>query len=427
MTKHRQEESLFVVSEQTGQIAPAIFDNAERVSVSIEERNIRLQNVITYLAEKSMLEGFVSHRAPSEASYGEAAEEVREKAQSKIADITHKAKVEFAHASGHFQLIESGESRIDVADLTRTMFSNFLKEYYGASKYQKAQKYRKLLAGNVAILQTNDTDQSVSVVVEETTQPHQNIPEQDEKLDNHQKLEVLLTDPRAKFLPATNREKTTALTLLSYLDSDKATAEQLLEVFVSAQKVKGAGVSKGLRALESLVYEMGDYYQNATTSLEHLENLENLTEEIFNPNLSLELAIDDLECPGYPPLLRYVTLKKMYEAKEKKVRYYQSDPMVTVEDRVTKVGPGKHKTIHDRYTTPHPIPEIKEQIKLFVSSTSIGEIRKILGEARLNEQYRAQFFKDRITEVGNLTTVSRLFRNIAFIAEEVIRKQDIES
>ncbi len=420
MAKHpHQEEALFAISQQTGQIVERDFSDDPELAVSLDERSIHLQNSITYLAHMSMLKGFLSYGSLAEQEYGERAETVRRNATDRIARLSVDAKKEFAAASGHYDMIEAGHPENEVKRQTRGMFSDFIKKYYGGRHYKEAQAYRRHLANGV------DMRRDGQPVEVEVRPMHVVPPVEYETLNNHEKLEVLLEDPNAAFLPATNREKTTALTLLSYVNDPKGTSQQRLEIFRHAQRFgfKNAGARQGIRAVESVMYETGDYAANALQSHNRLLLLQDALGDVLNPNLTLEVALGEHH-PGYGPLLRYIELRKLYDAEEEKVLPYPVDPMRTVEDRWTREGEGKHKVVHDRYTLVSPEERVKEEMEELARTTRVVDARGIIPDALTNEEARAAFFTERLKDLENLDKVSRVFKGVVQATVNVILENE---
>lgn len=354
----KQEETLFVVAEQTGQVVPVDFD-ISNASVSWEERNVRLQNVVTLLAHKSMLEGFVSFEVPARSSYGERAAVVREVARSQVQQLTLDAKNEFAVAAGHFSLLDSGYKKTEVQAMTRNLFSDFLKKYYGPKHYKTAQAYRRKLSNDVNLIHSQPEEPELQLPSDEGLLSGT-------VLNNYEKLQAIINDERAGFLPATNREKTQILTLLDYLDKKGGVANQLIEVFKKSQGfilsdgvVRTAGVREGKRAIESIVYELGDYAGNAVKSHSQLTDLQNKLAEIDNPKLTLGVVLG-VDHVGFAPLFRYSVIRELYDKQLPDLLPRSEDPMRTVENRWTKEGKGKHKEVTDRYTRENTEPEITE-------------------------------------------------------------------
>ncbi len=410
--RHPQEEALFAISEQTGQIVSHDFSDSHELVVPLNERSVHLQNSITYLAHMSMLKGFLSYEGIAEREYGERAESVRQSVADRVPAVLLDAKKEFAAAVGYYDMIETGEDRQKTKRLTRGMFSDFLKKYYGSRNYEAAQDYRRQLTANL------DPQQNPRPVEEEAPRVVREIGP-DEKLTNHEKLEVLLTDPNAGFLPATNREKTTALTLLSYVNSSLGTNQQRLEIFNNAERNGGHGI----RAIESVMYESGDYVANALQSHQRLQHLQVDVNDTFNPNLTLEVAFGEHH-PGYAPLLRYFELRKLFDAEHEKVLPYPVDPMKTVEERWKKEGEGKHKIIHDRYTVISQEERIKEEIQEFNKTTRVIDARRMLPDALCNEEVRAECFTEWLRDLQKLGNVSRIFKDVVRATLDVILENE---
>ncbi|OGL31053.1 hypothetical protein A3D14_02240 [Candidatus Saccharibacteria bacterium RIFCSPHIGHO2_02_FULL_47_12] len=410
------QEPLIVVSEQTGQLVPRDLSVADQdPAVSILERDLHLQNVITCLAGISMRRGFLSFDEPSVRSYGERAQTVRDNVEKKVAELTRTAKVEFAQAVGHYTMLDAGQAKQETKSMTRSMFSDFLKLYGGPRNYVRAQAFRRHLAQNVDYIQgkTAVGERIVDTAVPATEQKTASEPP---KLERVERVTAILEDSRAGFLPATARETSLALTFLDYINNPSYTrgiSDQLLEVFAHQQKGKGMSWRDGHRAIESIVYEMGDYLTNAINSHSALADLQQLVDDCPNPNVALAEEIGEVH-PAYPALARFMDISEY--AKTGRVNGLNKEAMRTREDRKTREGPGKHKTVEDQYTAKEPKPEFAERIANLPKNVTIGQARKIILEALSNEEKRSAFMTARLKDVRSLPG-HHLFRSVFDIVE----------
>lgn len=401
--------TLFVTSEQTHQIeVSSAALPQESIAVNLIERSLHLQNVITHLAGVSMRQGFLSFEGPAEQSYGENAQRVRQAAERQVARLSQLAKHEFALASGHFTLIDASIPKPEVQAMTRADYSDFLEKFYGTRHYVAAQAFRRQLAKYVETQQAIRAEQSATEQTSLRDQPEvaPSVPKEDAvehpeipKLNTPERLRAISEDFRAGFLPATHSEKNRVLTFLDYLDNHKferGINDQLLEVFTHAQKPKYAGFKDGKRALESIVFEMGDYLSNAVHSHTALSELQQLINDCPNPSVTLAEEVGKSH-PGYGPFVRYVDLSELRD--KGKAIQVNRDPLRTGENRITSEGPGRHKTIEDKYTAAELKPEFAERIANFAKNMTIGEARqKILGPL-INEERRAAFHAARLEDV----------------------------
>lgn len=440
MAKTRQAETLFVIAEQTGQIAERSFEVQQFAAVDLVERGIRLQNTISCLAELNLLKGFVSSGKYS--SYGTGADVIRERATAKIPELVRSAEEEFKHATGHYTMIAAGEPEGQAKQITSRAYSDFLLAYSRSKDYKAAQAYRRKLAKDVDSLQsyqwpevitdTASEDQGGEVQqlasdTPETETTSQEIDQQDidqqSKLSNFEKLEVLRTDPRAGFLPTTNREKTTALTWLSYIDSPDGVAQQLLEVFNGSQKYDGIGRLEALRAVESIVYETADYAADAINSHQQLRELQAALQGILNPHLKLDVVDEVADLVGNRALLRYIQIDQFYQQRPEQVPYYLNDPLRTFQDRTTRTGPGKHKTIHDRLSyaglSDAGTALIQAEVVGMQQQVAVAQARMLIAAALTNEDARARFFISRLQDVSSLKKTGRQFNDIVSKAIEL--------
>ena len=427
MAEGAAQESLFVISDQAGQIVVRDFNPPAETdaSVSIIERDLHLQNVITNLAAMSMRNGFLSFDGPAE-TYGEHAERVRTSVKNQLKVYTAQAKHEFSQASGHTAMLDAGVPEIQARGITRGLFSDFAKKYYGSRHYKEAQALRHHLANHVEIMQGR-------AEVEPAVRPQQlpTAPEMGPKpslafLNTQERLQAISADPRAAFLPATHREKNTVLTFLDYLDNPaypRRTADQLIEVFRHQQKPQGAGSREGQRAVESISYELGDFLANAVASHNVLADLQVLINDCPNPYVTLAEEVGDYHA-GYGVLQRFLDLSELRD--QTRVADLRRDPLRTREFRWAKDGPGKRKAVEDQYTALEPKQAFVKRMNRLTPTITIGQARHMVVEAVNNEEKRALFFQDRLRDLRKLPG-RHIFKVVWDVAEATLSEQQLKA
>lgn len=173
-------------------------------------------------------------------------------------------------------------------------------------------------------------------------------------LESRQRLAVLRDDPRARFLPSTDTEKTTAFTILDAKkrsDVHKYFNETRRKQYKEAET---QGMSKtearlyAQDAFRSRLHEAGDFLVSAMMDKIALEALDRQVNAIVNPSLRLTEAIG-VSHPGYAPFVRYLDGIALRDEGEE----FAFNPLRPVEDRPAKNFDGQHKVIDDPYTTQH--------------------------------------------------------------------------
>lgn len=427
MSPEFNQESLFVIAKQSGQLATRnVNEQPDVLAVPLIEHYIHLQNTISALAELSLARGFISSAEPSERSYGEeVASTVRDSVTHKIPGIVASAESEFAKAAGSDLMIEMGEDETKVKRLQREMYSKFLIKYRFPKNAQAAVAYRNDLVKRVNFLKVapeRKVDIPQILKSTDTEAPNSDsyfVP--DKMPETHDRIRAIYEDNRAGFLPYTHLEKNTVLTYLDYIDSPeyvRGVSNQLLEVFHHQQKKYGSGMKEGRRAIESIVYEVGDFLTNARNSAQYLGELKELIEECPAPHAKI---IDEAgnDHSGYLPLVRYID--SMEFLKKGVTKGLLADQHQTKEYRWAKGNePGKHKIIEDQYTRDDPDELFKERVKTTIESLTIKQLRKIIEGACSNEDARVKFYEARLIDFKRLPE-SKNFDPIIKTIEELLQ------
>lgn len=241
-------------------------------------------------------------------------------------------------------------------------------------------------AGAISVVQT---DEGETIGFQATHQ---------ELLDTPDKLNALLRDPHARFLPKTHREKNIAVSLLDYIDNPShpdGVHAQLAEVYqkhindaLKAKRKRSEGALHGKLAVQSILYEYADYFLDAQARHEALGIFAQRVLECPNPNLSLKELIDeDYEGDGVgaDAFVQYLDI-----AKVKNHESIEFDPLQSKEQRHPPVN-GKNKVVHSLYDD-LPTPELTEHINRVLSDITVGEARSKVAFALELEGNRMDFW-----------------------------------
>ncbi len=433
------QETLFVVSERSGQIYTPVSHETDVAAVDVVEQKLHLINTLGYLAGASMRSGLV--RAGQDVlndRYGDEASKVVTGAENQRVILIKKAKHSFARATGHFTLVDSGlTTETDARRLTTAMFSDFLKKYYGPRHHEALHDYRLQLESEVdSLIASHDSESSISMFNRQNgVRNHRSdnsvhvivdYGEELEELGTRGRLEAILGDPRAGFIPTTNNEKNQIVSWLDYLDDPEkplGIINQLREVFVRAQrpskKGRSLGVKYGVRAVESIAWEVGDYLQSASLDLANLQSLRTSVDQDQRPTLSL---YDDLHKSGSDEqgdspeelfgqdtngLLTYIQWLDIKEFMEKgNWPGPVASPIVGTEDPPRSLrpkfdsSPGKRKTIFDQYHRPDITEEFKAHIISRAKTITFRDIRSNIDDCISNSERRLDFHNRRFTELA---------------------------
>ncbi len=430
------QEAIFLVSPETG--APILPDQpaAEEVAVSIVDRDIHLLASLAILGETSQYKGFErAVRSPARRraiadTYGDKTiDAINEGAQRNAETARKQSKWEFARASGMFTLIDSGTLEApDAKRRTSNLFNRFEERFGGARNAGERNRYQRQLNANLRKIQRGVTDANR----ESGLRPHKVTKKEvlapDEKqLNIRERLTAIHEDPRAGFYPTTHREKNTVLAFLDYLDNPAnplGANNQRLEIFNHQERLKDKGLVEvgGERSIESLTYELVDYFLDARKQLVALQDLETYVAEMMNPSVTLA---DELP-QGHVGLLALVRYKDIaaYASAQKRRKTQFIDPLTTKEDRWAKSNdPGKHKTVHDQYTLPKDDTD-QAVLDMAAGSMTVLEARPLLRVAITDQLKRMDFLGLRVQEVARLKP--RTFANSRELAKITLKSFDIQ-
>jgi hypothetical protein len=424
------QESFMVIGQANQEIVSRNFvDETPELSVSIIERNVHLQNVLSLLGQISMRGGFTlyAHGGPHDLQerYGEMTGQVVRGARANQQIMMNSAKWEFARASGLFAMIEAEpEHASRHKDQVAHAFAQFRTAYGPAHHSQDRVALRHKLEHNNAILRDSVTAHNRALGLRPHKKTNSSETPELPTLDTPNRLRAINEDPRAGFLPTTNTEKNRVLAFLDYLDNPAykmGINNQFWEIANHQERNRNGSRNpnlRGPRAMESIVYELGDYLANATTSLAGLRDLEVQLSGI-HPSIPLAEETELDGQPGLATLGRFVDLRDVQ--REKPIEGIK-DPLLTRTRRWTKDGPGQHKAIEDRYTGSQP--DYAGQAIERVKSLKAKDARKVLGSAITDQEKRQEFFALRLREIV-AASESPIDRPHVAAARAILQKLDL--
>lgn len=445
------QEQLFTVSEHTGRMhIPDVQHPGDGPAVDIISQKLHLMDALTHLAGASMRAGLMeAGEEVVAAHYGDAAApEVLSRVEARRVVLIGQAKRAFAAATGHYALVDGGVPEIEAKRLTRGMFSDFLKQYYGARHHKASFEFRKQLEAQVDEW-TEAPEETVSAFNRANgLRPHSRRDNTDlqeafdtgelQDLDTRERLLAIAADPRAGFFPTTNSEKNRVLSWLDYLDNPEkplGIVHQLREVHARSQnwsiskkapssepgvKKYNPGVKGGIRAVESIAWEEGDALLETVRRLIATHNLKTAIDQDQRPTITLfdEFAatvhdgatLQDQLGEHWAGLAAYVQYKDIVEfVNTGRIKAFNRDPL-----RGTQVppkserpdfdtAPGKRKTELNQYTRADVTDAYKAHIIDRLRNITIGEARRDIGDFMRNLERQKSFHQRRLED---LTTFS---------------------
>lgn len=210
-------------------------------------------------------------------------------------------------------------------------------------------------------------------------------------LSTPEKLQVLLDDQRANFVPSTHREKTQASYLLDYLDNPHfrgGVHDYLAEIYTHNKKLKHSRLA-GSIAVRSVLYEFADYRTAARNDFQSLKQLETAITAAPNPHLSLSEAIADenLDTECCVPFIRYIDVRGVTTGNYRGAH----DPLITKEYRRAP-GHGRQKIVHDTYDVQDRDLFIATYLVERAETITIGESRVLIEPAVSSQEHREAFW-----------------------------------
>ncbi len=434
MTKRSEpnQESLLVVSQYSGQLEVRDFSDTpeDDPSVSLIERDIHLQNVLSLLGQISLREGFQqaagsAHRVRLLEQYGDSLDETVQGSTEKRGELYKQAKWEFARAYGLAPGSEAAEKK-----QASESFMAFRGHFAHQTNANRRFEFRKRLERQVKDMQLLETIKNREAGV----RPHQASRKPAEsklpKLSTQDRLVALTVDPRAGFLPATHREKNQVMAFLDYLDNPEhplGINNQFIEIFNHQEREKqkqDGAIPGGARSIESIVYELGDYLTQSMEQLKSLRDLEVLVGGCPNQRVTLHEEVGP-EHPGYAPLVRFDDVSKL---RDNGVLTDIKDPLRTREDRwAGGKQPGKHKTVEDQYTRANRSNAFTERISERTSQIKIGAARKLLSEAIVDQEKRQLFMEHRLHDALQVTYSKKYAPKWVHEAQTILHSLELDA
>lgn len=394
-----RQEILFLVGSESQIVEPLNDPSA----VGLAERAIYLGQALDYLAQANIRDAFGGNEE-AQKRYGINAESVAAGALKNAKEFRKAAKWAFSRAYGLAGVLESvdEDKKTEEKEKAALEFQNFQKGISTESGEQiSIKELRERLAGRTRREVTIDNRNQGKRPHQQETSTNKS-PEEETGLSTREKLTAILDDPRAGFIAPTNQEKNWTITYLDYLDNPEfplGAQNQLIEVANFQRKHHGnkQGMEFAVEGGRSIAHEFSDFYIQAGAELTDLEQLMQILGDTYNPNLSLEIALNaDIE--KAIPLIRYMDLKTLladgkveYEVNGVKVRPGFS-LLRSRRNEDTEIE-GKNKDIVGPYTV-NPRPEtVKRWLKKRIAQIKVGDVRDLVGEAIVDLQRRQTFHK----------------------------------
>ena len=383
------------------------------LTVDVRERAYGLITTLNLLNSAAVLDGRISQTYNRKNVMTATPEQAATASNVRSASMQERNRLLQASRKKFREVYELGNGPTPVSDPEFLQaFGSFYSTYYGPSKAGALKKQRKNLKSLYDALDPQlsllDAPQDEEKNPSKKPKPQKPLIakteiDTSEQLTTRQKLEGLRDDPRASFIPATYDETSYAISLLDYVDNPRygaASANQLQEIFVHQAKAKVPGQKfdprKGQRAIRSVTFEMGDYLLQSIQQFEALSSLWDQIDACPNPSVTLLEEIGPSNV-AYGPLIRYMDLLALRQRGATVAEY---DPMSVVIDR-SQPQPydGKNKTLEDPYTAQNTKQEVLDRISDKVATLTIGQTRKLVQDAAINEERRANFWGARLKEV----------------------------
>lgn len=383
--------------------------------IEVVQRNIHLQNVLRLFPQINELEGFAKHlkgggRPELQDRYPDQLDRIIANSEDKRYRLNLTAKKEFAGAFGLDEMVVSGIwSASKASAVARGAYGEFTQKFKHPS-LEKARNAELIKLIKQEIIYTNHFP--IELEKDEKIDPKVY-----DKLNTHNKLLALKNDPRAEFLPASNKERTMALVFLDYFEqADRypdGAMHQLDEIFIRrargfsrqdigadgrpTRKDSTYGTDEAIKTMRSLGFEMGDYYLNAVTQINVLRQLRSELAGL-NPHISLGEALGP-EHAGIPTILRFMDQSYYLATGENPKGVYMRDIFRSHRNEAAAADiPGKNKVVEDPYTGQEPTKAAQKRIAKGAKTVTVAEAWRLLEPAEDNEMYRAKFWEARLRD-----------------------------
>jgi hypothetical protein len=208
------------------------------------------------------------------------------------------------------------------------------------------------------------------------------------------------------FVPPTHLEKTSALTLVDYIENltryPGGIHDHLMEIYSHQVKVyqkqgRGHGQARILAnvSVTSVLETYGDHLANARSSYRLLSGIWYALDSTPNPKLTLQTVFEDraMDDRDAAPLVRYADQCRFIRDQES--WQYDFDPFVSIENRKNP-RKGAKKRIEDVYTGEND-RRVDDRIAEFLGCTTVGGLYKsTLVELAKGDQVRRGKFWVRV-------------------------------
>jgi hypothetical protein len=408
---------------------------------------------------------------PLTAHYGGGTSNVLANSQSKREAAMYQARVSFALATGRYALTDSGQVETEAAkDVTKELFQAWYRKYYGATNRKAAEEYRATLKAQaeelIRVDQGIKTERAVSLDNRASgRRPHRPNPQSEaskekgyKKLNTRERLRAIHEDKRAEFYPLGTKAKDRVISWLDYFDNpvnQLGINDQLLEVYTRGQwpmrksdnphKGPKLGVRYGIRAVESVTWEVGDDAIEVARRQQSIAQLREALDQDQRPSLSLfdelsrlETAHDDTTLQelfgehafGLAAYVQFLDIEEFIETGT--VAGLIDSPLRDSEDPPSSqrpkddATPGKRKTVLNQYTRPDILESYKTHIIARLKDTTIAQARRDLPALQANLEKYYDFLDRRLTDISQFKVTHNanagILRPIR-VATDAIRQQ----
>lgn len=424
---------LFIAYKDIESVRSEALADGDIADAAIEPHVLML-NALGNLREVSRLNHYVNESLAQQEPGDDAGEAKIATAKAKRGQQAAEAKTSFDQSIELLKMQQVTEE--DLKELGIDSFSSFIKHYHGPRKHSANIALARLVEAEAVRLR----DEPVQITLETTSEvlDIQGDPEYDVSLTNRafglrpheitrmdstaDRLRAIKEDKRAGFYPKTNAEKVQVLSWLDYLDNPKkplGIVNQLKEVFNKSQgfktrkfldpetgetykKQKHFGLLFGIRALESITWEVGDYLLTAESSHHALTQLKMAADQDQLPKLRVADEFPDGH-DGLVPFIQYRDIKEF--ANRERVAGLETDPLMVRQFPPSSkrpkddATPGKRKTIYTQYNRPDMLPDVEGHISAQLQKLTMADIRLGIDEAIKDAQRQVAFHTRRLDDI----------------------------
>ncbi len=423
------QEELLVTNPETGDIV--VRDLDMELAVNLEERRLHLLNSLALFGPISQRETFYSYQQTvAEERYGARAPQVLEGSRRNRDAMVAEAKQEFGLAIGYYAVVGSAHlfPDFDVAAYKKQaerQWTVFQARFRSSDKAAARRDYKLELQRTSRAHEVNREqaefnrahDLRPHISSKDSQRLKQLTGKEYPVLSTRERLQAIYDDPRAGFMPTTNREKNTIMTYLDYLDNPEyplGVTNQLFEVFIHQQRLDKPrstdspelrlekrsrnrnGLHMATRSMESITYELGDYLENARRSVASLTELRQFLSEPISPTIAIAEEVPTTE-HGLRALIRYRDLARFRDKNELPTGL--KDPLRTKEDRIrhesarTAADSGPNKTVEDLYTRSGTDTLTDAYLEEAAAAMTIKQARRLINDAISDQRMRFAFYE----------------------------------